>query len=127
MGPGGAALDNSFTIPNQSGDLHLEANLEFRFPLFWKFQGGLFTDAGNIWNLETNALRDPASVFHADDFLKTCALDWGFGLRLDIDMLLVRVDLGLKLYDPVTQAWRGPDQWFTKNGYALHFGIGYPF
>ena len=127
VGPGGAALDNSFTIPNQSGDLHLEANLEFRFPLFWKFQGGLFTDAGNIWNLGTNALRDPASVFHADDFLKTCALDWGFGLRLDIDMLLIRVDLGIKLYDPVTQAWRGPDQWFTKNGYALHFGIGYPF
>ena len=67
------------------------------------------------------------TVFHKEDFLQTCALDWGFGLRLDIDMLLVRVDLGLKLYDPVTQAWRGPDQWFTKNGYALHFGIGYPF
>lgn len=127
VGPGGATPDDSFTIPNQSGDLHLEANLEFRFPLFWKFQGGLFADGGNVWNLGGNPLRDPITVFRGEDFLKTCALDWGFGLRLDIDMLLVRVDFGIKLYDPVSQAWRGPDQWFTKGGYALHFGIGYPF
>ena len=127
VGPGGALPDDSFTIPNQSGELHLEANLEFRFPLFWKFQGGLFVDAGNIWNLETNAVRDPASIFHRDDFLKTCALDWGMGLRLDIDMLLIRVDLGIKTYDPATQSWCAPNQWLKSGGYALHFGIGYPF
>lgn len=127
VGPGGAPLDESFEISNQTGDIHLEANLEFRYPLFWKLWGATFIDAGNIWNLDTGEDRDPLSLFHFKDFIKTCALDWGIGLRLDFDMLLIRVDWGLKTYDPRQGSWCGPKQWFTADGYALNFGIGYPF
>lgn len=127
VGPGGAPLDESFEISNQTGDIHLEANLEFRYPLFWKLWGATFIDAGNIWNLDTGEDRDPRSLFHFKDFIKTCALDWGIGLRLDFDMLLIRVDWGWKTYDPRQGSWCGPKQWFTADGYALNFGIGYPF
>jgi len=127
VGPGGAPLDESFSIANQTGDIHLEANLEFRYPLFWKLEGATFVDAGNVWNLDTGEARDPMSLFHFKDFIKTCALDWGIGLRLNFDMLLIRLDWGWKTYDPRQGQWCGPKYWFSADGYALNFGIGYPF
>ena len=127
VGPGGAPMDETFSIANQAGDMHLEANAELRFPLFWKLDGSLFADAGNIWNVPSNANRIEAAVFHFRDFYKTVALDWGMGVRLDVGMLLIRVDMGIKAYDPVEQEWRIPSTWLQKGGYALHFGIGYPF
>ena len=51
LGPGRSPQDTTFVIPSQAGDMKLEANLEYRFPLFWKFNGALFTDVGNIWTL----------------------------------------------------------------------------
>jgi hypothetical protein len=42
-------------------------------------------------------------------------------------MLLIRVDLGIKGYDPAQMAWRKPNEWFAPNGYTIHFGVGYPF
>jgi outer membrane protein assembly factor BamA len=111
--------------------MRLEANLEFRFPLFWKLQGGLFIDAGNVWNLQRASIdgvaRDERGIFTAENFGKSIAANWGLGLRLDFDLLLVRLDAGIKAFDPVTQQWHSPDMWFRKNGYAIHFGIGYPF
>lgn len=147
IGPGTAPNDSTFSIANQTGDMHLEANVEFRFPIFWKLQGGLFVDAGNVWNINSNfysignederkdadivpaipAERDPRGLFYWKDFLKSSALNWGFGLRMDFGMLLVRLDLGIKTYNPSSQQWCGPSMWFKKGGYALHFGIGYPF
>ena len=129
VGPGGAPIDSSFSIVNQTGDMHLEANVEFRFPLFWKLQGGLFVDAGNIWKLQagqdTDAGKD--ALFTPANFLRTTALDFGLGLRLDFNLILVRLDMGIKAYDPYTQKWCEPSQWFSRDGYAIHFGIGYPF
>ena len=129
VGPGGAPVDSSFSIVNQTGDIHLEANAEFRFPLFWKLQGGLFVDAGNIWKLQagqdTDAGKD--ALFTPANFLRTTALDFGLGLRLDFNLILVRLDMGIKAYDPYTQKWCEPSQWFSRDGYAIHFGIGYPF
>jgi len=131
VGPGSAPRDESFSIVNQTGDMHLEANMELRFPLFSKLQGGLFVDAGNIWNLGyadvSGQSRDERGIFAFDRLIQSSALDWGLGVRLDIDMLLVRLDMGLKTYNPVTQTWCAPRDWFSKGGYALHFGIGYPF
>lgn len=134
VGPGSAPRDTSFTIANQSGDMHLEANVEFRFPVVWKLQGALFADAGNIWNLngppqesgETGE-RDMRGVFSFKNMLSTSALDWGLGARLDFGPILIRLDLGFKTYDPLSQKWKGPSEWLAKDGYALHFGIGYPF
>jgi len=131
VGPGSAPIDTTFSIYNQSGNMRLEANLEFRFPLFWKFEGGLFVDAGNVWlaggDKSTRLPEDEGKYFDLKTMFKTSALDWGIGARLDFGMILVRVDMGLKTYDPVRAAWLGPSDWFRKDGYALHFGIGYPF
>ncbi len=127
VGPGAAPLDESFSIANQTGDMRLEANLEFRFPIVWKLDGGLFADAGNVWNIDRgDDTRNPASLFHFNTFLRTCAFNWGVGLRLDFNILLIRLDWGMQLYNPTKQAWCPPSSW-VRDGYALHFAIGYPF
>lgn len=130
VGPGMAARDTSFKIVNQSGDMHLEANVEFRFPLFSKLQGALFVDAGNVWNIGgadlDGASRDPRSLFSFRNLARSTALDFGLGVRLDFDLILIRFDMGMQLYDPSSQTWMGVNDWFSGKN-ALHFGIGYPF
>ena len=129
VGPGTAPMDSSFVIPNQTGDMRLEANVEYRFGLFWNFAGAVFVDAGNIWTLQGKDAADAQeSLFTWNNFGKSIAANWGVGLRLDFDFLLIRLDLGLKIHDPArTQRWVAPNQWFKRDGYALHFGVGYPF
>ncbi|MBP5211045.1 MAG: BamA/TamA family outer membrane protein [Bacteroidales bacterium] len=127
IGPGDSPIDENYAIANQVGDMLLEANLEFRFPIVWKFKGALFADAGNIWNLPNPKVPDKKYVFDIRKIAETAALDWGVGLRLDFGLILVRVDLGIKQYDPVTKEWKQPNQWFQPNGYTVNFGIGYPF
>lgn len=129
VGPGTAPMDDSFIIPNQTGDMRLEANIEYRFNLFWNFYGAAFIDAGNVWTLAHDQSEDSEmSQFRWSTFGKSVAANWGVGLRLDLDFLLLRLDLGLKVHDPAReQSWVGPDHWFLRNGYALHFGVGYPF
>jgi outer membrane protein assembly factor BamA len=129
VGPGTAPMDDSFIIPNQTGDMRLEANIEYRFNLFWNFYGAAFIDAGNVWTLAHDQAEDSEmSQFRWSTFGKSIAANWGVGLRLDLDFLLLRLDLGLKVHDPAReQSWVGPDHWFLRNGYALHFGVGYPF
>lgn len=135
VGPGYAQLDTAFTIPNQTGDMRLEANLEYRFPLFWAFDGAVFMDAGNVWNLKRDISKldssiediNPAGIFRFNDFYKHIALDWGVGLRLNLGFALLRLDLGLKLYNPPVNEWYGPREWLRKGNYGLQFGVGYPF
>lgn len=131
VGPGMAPLDESFSIYNQVGDMRIETNFEWRFPLFWKLDGALFTDIGNVWNLpkQTGLMDDEymLSVFSFKNLLKSTAMSWGLGARLDFGLLLVRVDLGIKGYDPEFQKWLTPKEWFGKDGFAVHLGIGYPF
>lgn len=123
VGPGNSQLDPSFKIANQTGDMHLEANLELRFPIFSVLNSALFADAGNVWNL-SEGFDD---TFSFKNLSKSLAFSWGLGLRLDVTMLLIRVDLGIKGYDPAQMAWRKPNEWFAPNGYTIHFGVGYPF
>lgn len=130
VGPGMAPRDTSFTIANQSGDMHLEANVEMRFPMFWKLEGAVFLDAGNVWNIGSDDLdgesRDPLSLFSFRNLFRSTAVDMGLGARLDFGLVLIRLDLGLRLHDPCRQEWLGINDWFAGD-YALHFGIGYPF
>ena len=130
VGPGTAPRDTSFAIANQSGDMHLEANVEFRFPVFWKLQGAVFLDAGNVWNIRAadldGASRDPRSLFSFQNLAKSTAVSGGLGARLDFGLVLVRFDLGLRIHDPASGKWMGAKDWFSGN-YAFHFGIGYPF
>ncbi len=120
LGPGSKTADGSFIIPSQTGDLKLEIDLEYRFPIVWKLEGAIFAEAGNVWYI---ADLDK-------DFLSTVAGDWGLGLRVNLNFIVARLDLGIKEYDPSKAAgtrWSTPRQWFTPSAMALHFGVGYPF
>ena len=130
LGPGHAKADTTFVIPSQTGDVKLEANLEYRFPLFWKLCGAVFADVGNIWTLkETDGDKGSHTHFTLKDLAGSLAADWGLGLRVDLNFLILRLDMGMKVYDPSldTARWRSPSQWLKKDGYTLHFGVGYPF
>ena len=131
VGPGTAARDTVFVIPNQTGDLKLEANLEYRFGLFWKFNGAVFADAGNVWYLKDNGLASyDQGKIDSGNFLEGIALDWGLGLRLDLNFILVRLDMGMVVRNPAKDPqhrWVGPGGWFQRDGFAVHFGVGYPF
>lgn len=129
VGPGLSALDKSFVIPNQTGDMRLEANVEYRFHIVWKIAGALFIDAGNVWTLQgADTEENRLARFRWDTFGDSIAANWGAGLRLDFGFLLLRLDMGLRIHDPAdVEKWVGPDRWFKGDKYALHFGVGYPF
>ena len=129
VGPGLSQMDTSFVIPNQTGDMKLEANIEYRFNMFWKVAGAVFVDAGNVWTLKDDGTQaGKESMLRWDTFGESIAANWGVGLRLNFGFMLLRLDLGLKVHDPARDMkWIGPDQWFKRDGYALHFGVGYPF
>ena len=128
LGPGRAQTDTSFVIPSQTGDVKFEVNLEYRFPLFWKLYGALFTDIGNVWTLKA-ADDSKDSQFRFDDFRNSMASDIGFGIRMDLNFLIIRLDLGMKTYDPSKgeNAYYDVSEWLSKDSYAIHFGVGYPF
>lgn len=133
VGPGLSKQDLTFSIPNQSGDIKLEGNLEFRYPLVWKLDGALFVDAGNVWTFKNEEGGDEDSelgVLTGSNFLKSIAADWGTGIRLDLTFLIIRLDLGMRLHDPAREdgdMWLAPSQWLQKGNFAVHFGVGYPF
>ena len=139
VGPGYAKEDTSFTIPNQTGDMRLEANIEYRFPLFWNFEGAVFADAGNVWNIKKDysakgsdgeddlITRSEEGLFEFDTFYRHIATDWGVGLRLNLGFVLLRLDMGMKIYDPAEDDWKGPRSWLRKGNYGVQFGVGYPF
>jgi len=134
LGPGFAKLQEAFSIPSQTGDVKLEFDLEYRMKLFWKLEGAIFAETGNVWTMpkifeETVTVND-VSEFSFKTFYKSLAADWGFGLRLNFNFLLVRFDLGLKVRDPSRDEpdrWVHPNQWFTSGGNTFNFAIGYPF
>ena len=131
VGPGLAQLDRTFTIANQTGDMKIEANVEYRFKLFWKVDGAAFVDAGNVWTLrDTGGENSEDSKLMMRTFAKSIAANWGLGIRLDLNFLVLRVDMGMRLHDPARpegQRWLRPRQWLANDGFAIHFGVGYPF
>lgn len=129
VGPGIAPRDDSFVIPNQTGDMRLEANIEYRFDIFWKVAGAVFVDAGNIWLLKGGDTEDSRlGMLNAENFAKGIAANWGAGIRLNFGFLLLRLDLGMKIHDPArANPWINPGKWLKKENFALHFGVGYPF
>ena len=129
VGPGTSPRDTSFVIPNQTGDMRLEANIEYRFDMFWKVEGAVFADAGNVWALRQKGMsEDDGSLFRWNTFGESIAANWGVGARLNLEFLLLRLDVGFKIHDPARlDKWVGPDQWVKNDGFALHFGVGYPF
>lgn len=112
---------------NQVGDIKLDMNMEYRAKMFWLMEGALFIDAGNVWTIQDYSTQ-VGGTFHLDSFMKQIAIAYGFGVRFDFSFFVARVDVGIKLFNPVLNRldqWRINPTW--KNDFALHFAIGYPF
>ena len=128
LGPGYSQMSDFYQLPSQTGNFKLEADLEYRFPMFWKLEGALFAEAGNVWSLDRRLSGEDAARERPS--LGSIAGDWGLGLRVNLDFILLRLDAGFKVYEPSREAghrWLGPKGWFSSNGFAIHFGVGYPF
>ena len=129
LGPGGFhPVENTrYSYLDETGTLKFEANLEYRTKLFGNLQGALFLDAGNIWLMKKDANR-PGGEITLKNFADQIALNTGFGVRYDLEFLVLRFDVGIALHYPYDTGKSGyyniPS--FNK-GYAWHFAIGYPF
>jgi hypothetical protein len=116
----------------QPGEILLEANFELRMQVIGFFHTALFVDAGNIWTLRKDTQR-PGAEFKLDRFYKEIAIGAGIGGRFDFTFLLLRLDMGFRIYDPSLPPGY---KWFTKyntekiNGIdklIFNLAIGYPF
>lgn len=126
LGPGTFNNPNNLNI-ERIGDIQLEFNLEYRFPVYRFIKGAIFTDIGNIWTMKDNETFT-GGQFKFDTFYKQLAADAGLGIRLDFSFFVVRVDAAAPIVNP---AYPEGDRWrinklrFTD--FILNFGIGYPF
>ena len=129
--PGNIAKDDF--IPDQSGDLKLELNTELRLKIIDMLHGAIFLDAGNIWLFNENPLK-PGAKF-SGDFLGELAVDAGVGIRFDVNILVLRLDVGWPLKLPwltknnrwvIDQIKFNNPEWRQKN-LIFNLAIGYPF
>ncbi|MFK7770978.1 MAG: BamA/TamA family outer membrane protein [Saprospiraceae bacterium] len=137
LGPGSyppnATITNDFL--DQTGDIKLELNLEYRFPIFSFFKGAIFVDAGNIWLIKDVENARPEGVFKFNRFYKEIAIGTGVGFRLDFEYVVIRVDAAFPIRKPfivnnenwtfsqidfLNKSWR-------KDNLVWNFAIGYPF
>lgn len=127
IGPGSyKPTDSKYSYMDQIGDVKLEANAELRARLFGDLHGAIFLDAGNVWLLREDTLRPGAKI--TAKTLKNIALGTGFGLRYDMDFLVLRFDVGVALHAPYKTTKSGfYNIEKIKDGLGLHFAIGYPF
>ncbi|MBI6118888.1 translocation and assembly module lipoprotein TamL [Salegentibacter maritimus] len=108
---------------DQAGNIRLEANLEYRFPLFPYLYGAVFADAGNVWYTGENSTLEGGKF--SKDFMNELGIGTGFGLRVDIQSFVIRVDLAAPLHDP---SLKEGERWeFDYANPVLNFAIGYPF
>jgi Outer membrane protein/protective antigen OMA87 len=126
LGPGAYHSDSSNV--ERIGDIQLEFNFEYRFPIYNNLYGALFTDIGNIWTYHKNEIL-PGGEFNFKTFYKQFAIDSGFGFRFNASFVILRLDLALPLRNPYPNDegnyWRFQDMRFSDIRYV--FGIGYPF
>ena len=150
LGLGSSLLsDTSSSFRDRYGDIQLEANVEYRFPVTViggvKVGSAVFADMGNIWNLKSN-VTNPESKLEWQRLYRDIALGVGTGMRLDFNYFLIRVDFAYKVKDPARRAnggwmsikdfeWRNKEFTTTsingrpvrRNNYAFQLGIGLPF
>ena len=130
LGPGSfQGSDGRIDFINQTGDIKLDLNAEYRTHLFWKFDGAVFIDAGNIWTIR-DYKEQPGGQFRPDEFWKQIAVSYGIGLRLNFNFFILRLDGGMKAVNP---AYADRRQHFPiihpnlKRDFTLHFAVGMPF
>jgi len=129
LGPGSyhPAADNKYAYIDQTGDIRLEANMEYRFRIIQDLHGAVFMDAGNVWLLREDATR-PGGRFQWKGLADEIAVGTGAGLRYDLSFLVIRVDCGVALHLPYATSRKG---YYNipkfKDGLGWHLAIGYPF
>lgn len=134
IGPGcfHPSENSSYSYVDETGDIKLEANLEYRFRMMSNLFGGnlngaVFLDAGNVWLMRKDEAR-PGAEFTFSKFFDNWAVGTGIGIRYDLSFLILRLDWGIALHVPYETGKRGyyniPN---FKDGMGIHFAIGYPF
>ena len=134
IGPGRfhPAETSRFSYVDETGDIKLEANLEYRFRIIGNLFGGslngaTFLDAGNVWLMRSDSSR-PGAQFTFKKFFDSIALGSGVGIRYDLSFLVLRLDWGIALHVPYET---GKSGYYNiprfKDGMGVHFAIGYPF
>lgn len=129
LGPGTfSGADGRIDFINQTGDIKLDMNLEYRSHLFWKIDGAAFIDAGNIWTIRDYP-EQPGGQFHFRTFWRQLAASYGLGIRLNFNYFILRLDGGMKAVNP---AYTGKKHFPIvhprfKRDFALHFAVGLPF
>ena len=133
LGPGSFNDPDENAFPDQTADLRLESNIEYRFGIFDIWKGALFIDAGNMWTLKEDTLRPGAKL--SSNFLNEIAMDFGIGTRFDFSYFILRFDVAMPIRDPslpknerwllseidlANSAWR-------RNNIIVNLAIGYPF
>ncbi len=130
LGPGSyvAKTTGVNDFVNQVGDIKLDLNFEYRNKVSKYLELASFVDAGNIWTIKNYEESQPDGQFKLDTFYKQIALSYGAGIRFDLGFLLLRLDTGIRAYDPAREE---NDRWVifrpALNRMAWHFAIGYPF
>jgi len=109
---------------DQTGDIMLQANLEFRPRLFGNLYGAVFIDAGNVWAMRDDGYRTGAK-FNFKNALKEMALGTGIGIRYDLEFFVLRLDWGVGLHVPYRKGFYNMPSFGDSQ--SLHFAIGYPF
>ncbi|MDX1629988.1 MAG: BamA/TamA family outer membrane protein, partial [Fulvivirga sp.] len=99
VGPGSFTAPESISFVDQTADIKLEFNAEYRFPIAGSFRGAFFTDVGNIWTIRTDAKR-PGAQFDPARFMSQLAMGAGFGLRFDAEFFVIRLDLATPVRVP---------------------------
>jgi outer membrane protein assembly factor BamA len=129
LGPGSYNDPEQTTYPNQTGDVKLEANMEYRFRLFWKLEAALFLDVGNIWSLSSEDDRAGAG-FEFNRFYKELAVGTGIGTRAVFSFFIFRFDLGVPLRSPFAiegANWLVGNSGISGSDLTYNLAIGYPF
>ena len=130
LGPGSfKGQDGRIDFINQTGDVKLDMNVEYRAHLFWKIDGAAFLDAGNIWTIRDYP-DQPGGQFRFDKFWRQIAMSYGLGLRLNFNYFILRLDGGMKAINPAYSDARHHYPIIHprfKRDFAIHFAVGLPF
>lgn len=147
IGPGGYRDEDMDLYMYHAGEVKVELNAEYRFPIAWLLEGAVFVDAGNVWyNKNTRDQYSPEEMKEMEEllgmslgidyddgilartFLDQMALGTGFGIRLVYQSIVIRLDTGIAIHAPYNtgkHTYYNIPKFF--DGVRLNFGIGYPF
>jgi outer membrane protein insertion porin family len=132
LGPGtynGNSTTDTSSFFDKTGNIRLEANLEYRFPIYSFFKGAVFVDAGNVWNSVSNSdFNDTDGTIRdkfTSNFINELGMGAGFGLRIDLQGFVIRFDLAAPFHDPSLKEGKRWD--FRADEPVFNFAIGYSF